>query len=100
MPKDGIETDPKKIAVIKEWPVPKTVTDMWSFLAFTNYCWKFIQKYVHIAKPINQLVSGNNTSRKKNHMEWTAECQQAFECIKQLCSQTPVLDYANYRRPF
>ena len=24
--KDGIETDPKKVTVIMEWPVPKTVT--------------------------------------------------------------------------
>ena len=33
-------------------------------------------------------------------MEWTAECQQAFEQLKQLCSQTPNLAYANYRKPF
>ena len=26
--KDGIETDPKKITAIKEWPVPKTVTEV------------------------------------------------------------------------
>ena len=33
-------------------------------------------------------------------MEWTAECQQAFDPLKQLCSQTPVLAYPNYRRSF
>ena len=33
-------------------------------------------------------------------MEWTAECQQAFEQLKLLCSQTPILAYANYRKPF
>ena len=26
--KDGIETDPKKIEAIKNWPVPKTVTEV------------------------------------------------------------------------
>ena len=55
---------------------------------------------MHIAKPINQLVSGHNASRKKNLIEWTAESQQAFEQLKQLCSQTPILAYANYRRLF
>ena len=84
MLRDGIETDPKKIATTKVWPVPKTVTDLWSFLAFSNYYQKFIQKYVHIAKLINHLVSGENASRKKNLVEWTAECQQASECLKQL----------------
>ena len=33
-------------------------------------------------------------------MEWTKECQSAFEHLKQLCSQTPILAYANYQRPF
>ena len=37
---------------------------------------------------------------KKTLVEWTAECQQAFEQLKQLCSQTPILTYANYRKPF
>ena len=35
--KDGIEMDPKKITAIKEWPVSKTVIDIYSFLGFTNY---------------------------------------------------------------
>ena len=29
--KDGIETDPKKITAIKEWPIPKTVTEVVKF---------------------------------------------------------------------
>ena len=33
-------------------------------------------------------------------MEWTEECQSAFEHLKQLCSQTPILAYANYQKPF
>ena len=97
---DGIETDPKKITAMKEWPIPKTVTEVQSFLGFTNYYCKFIPKHAHIARPINQLVSGENASKKKTLVEWTAECQQAFEQLKQLCSQTPILAYANYRKPF
>ena len=54
--KDGIKTDPKKIEAIKNWPVPKTVTEVQSFLGFTNYYRKFVSKYAQIAKPINQLV--------------------------------------------
>ena len=29
--KEGIETDPKKITAIKEWPVPKMLTEVQSF---------------------------------------------------------------------
>ena len=45
-------------------------------------------------------MSGENASKKNNLVEWPAECHQAFEWLKNLCSQTPVLAYANYRRPF
>ena len=38
--------------------------------------------------------------RKRLWSEWTAECQQALEQLKQLCSQTPILAYANYKKPF
>ena len=69
-------------------------------MGFTNYYCKFIPKYVHIARPINQLVFGENANKKKAPVEWTKECQSAFEHLKQLCSQTPILAYANYQRPF
>ena len=82
--KGGIETDLKKITAIKEWPVPKTVTEVQSFLGFTNYYHKFIPKYAQIAQPINQLVSGDNANKKKTLVEWTAECLQAFEQLKLL----------------
>ena len=40
--KHGIETDPNKVNTIREWPVPRTVTEVQSFLGFTNYYRKFI----------------------------------------------------------
>ena len=63
--KDGIETEKKKITAIQEWPIPKTVTEVCSFLGFANYYHKFIPKYAQIAQPINQLVSGENANKKK-----------------------------------
>ena len=40
--KDGIATDPRKIEAIKNWPRPKTVTEVHSFTGFTNYYRHFI----------------------------------------------------------
>ena len=65
-----------------------------------NYYCKFIPKYVQIATPINRLVSGENASKKKALVECTEECQVVFELLKHLCSQTPILAYANYQKPF
>ena len=74
------------------------MTEVQSFLGFTNYCHKFVPKYAQIAKPINQLVSRENASKKKALVDWTNECQVAFEHLKCLCSQTPILAYANYKK--
>ena len=71
------------------------MTEVLSFLGFTNYYRKFIPKYVQIAKPIKQLVSGENANKKKALVDWTEECQIAFENLKHLCHQTPILAYAN-----
>ena len=62
--KDTIETDPKKITADKKWPVPGTVTEVQRFWGFMNYYHKFTQKYAHIARPINQLVSGENANKR------------------------------------
>ena len=76
------------------------MTEVQSFLGFTNYYCKFIPKYAQIARPINWLVSGENANKKKALVEWTEECQIAFEHLKHLCNQMPILAYANYTKPF
>ena len=45
-------------------------------------------------------MSGENANKKKSLVEWNDECQQAFKKLKQLYSQTPILAYANYKKPF
>ena len=46
------------------------------------------------------MVSGENANKKRTPVEWTEECQTAFEHLKHLCSQTPILAYANYQKHF
>ena len=39
-------------------------------------------------------------TRKRLWLIGTNKCQVAFEHLKHLCSQTPILAYANYTKPF
>ena len=96
----GIEMDPKKVEAVKNWTVPKTVTDVRSFLGFTNHYRRFIRGYANVARPLNLLVSGDNANHKKALIEWTEECQIAFDKLKELCTSTPILAYANYKKHF
>ena len=95
----GIETNPKKIAAIMNWPKPVTVTQVQSFLGFCNYYWKFIKHYAQVAKPLYQLISGDNAKAKKKEVEWSKECEEAFLKLKEICSNMPILAYADYQKP-
>ena len=97
---DGIATDPATIETIQNWPVPKMVTDVHSFTGFTNYYHKFIKGYAKIAHPLHELTSGENAKRKHRPVEWDDRCQASFEALKKLCSESPVLAYADYSKPF
>ena len=68
--KNGVETDPKKINCIVNWTRQTTVTDVYSFLGFTNHSRRFIHRYAHITRPLNVLISGDNTNKKKQAIKW------------------------------
>ena len=98
--KEGIETDPKKIIAVKLWPRPETVTQVRKFLGFTNYYRKFFYRYAQIAKPLNQLILGENSKRKRTKVIWNEDCEKAFLTLKELCSNTPCLAYPDYTSHF
>ena len=51
----GVALDLAKIKVILEWPVPKDVHDIRSFMGLTGYYRIFIEKFSGIAHPITTL---------------------------------------------
>ena len=56
---------------------------------------------VQVAKPLYKLISGENAARKQNSIKWDLECQEAFDKLKELCTTTPILAYANFgKKPF
>ena len=53
--KEGILVDLEKIKVIEEWPVPKDVTGVLSFMGIIGYYRRFIEGFSRIANPITSL---------------------------------------------
>ena len=100
MSSKGIETDSKKVAAICDWPKPQMVTEVHSFLGLTNYYRKFIHSYAQIAKPLNALVSGVTAKSKKRLIEWNEDCETAFQKLKELFTEMPILVYANNKKSF
>ena len=96
----GIDTNCKKFTAIVNWPQPKNITQVCSFLGFCNYYHKFIKGYAQIAKPLYQLITGENAKKKTNEIEWTDRCEEAFCKLKEICSDTHILAHADYAKCF
>ena len=46
------------------------------------------------------MVSGENAKAKRKEVEWSKECEETFLRLKEICSNMPVLAYADYQRLF
>ena len=66
------------------------------FLGLINYYRRFLKGYVKIARPLTDLISGENADKKKALVVWTSVCHEAFDQLKKLCTEAPVLAYPDF----
>ena len=84
MTKEGIFVDPKKIRAREDWPVPKDVTDVRSFMGIIGYYQRFIEGFLRIANPINFL------QKKGKKFNWNQKCEEIFKKLKTLLTSAPI----------
>ena len=90
----AVRMDPVKVKGITEWLTPACVKDVRSFLGFCNFYRAFISDFSNIARLLNDLTC-------KNHQwDWSAECEQAFQHLKEVCVSEPVLKTPDWTKPF
>jgi hypothetical protein len=89
-----LKIDPSKIDVIVNWPKPKSVTKVRSFLGVVQYWKRFISNFSFIAAPLHALISVKNT------FQWEGKQHKSFDTLKENISTTPVLALPNLQHPF
>lgn len=90
---NGISTDPDKISAIQKWTVPKNVKEMKSFLGLCGYYRRHVKGFADIARPLHKACKGKK-------LNWTDDCNQAFERLKQAMTSPPVLTYPQHGQEF
>ena len=61
---------------IHNWPMPKNLTELLSFLGSVNYLSQFIPELSQLRKPLQTLV------KKNSEFVWNAEHDKAFAEVK------------------
>ncbi|GJT68862.1 putative reverse transcriptase domain-containing protein [Tanacetum coccineum] len=82
---EGIHVDPSKIKAVKNWKPPKTPTEIRSFLGLAGYYRRFFINFSKIAKPLTLLT------RKNKKFEWGDEQKNAFQTLKDMLCDAPIL---------
>ena len=83
----GLTMDSAKVQVILDWPMPRKVKDVQSFLGFANFYRRFIYNYAELVLPLTRLT------RKNIPWSFSEECQKSFDALKQAFTTTPVLTH-------
>ena len=81
--------DPEKIEAIMNWPTPRNVTDVRSFMGLMGYYKRFIEGFSKVA---HSITSKQNKGIK---FEWTPRCEESFQHLKNLLTIAPILKIAD-----
>ncbi|KAJ9512165.1 hypothetical protein QJQ45_012680 [Haematococcus lacustris] len=90
----GIHPDPAKISAMVQWPVPRNLNDLRSFLGSANYYRRLIHHHAHLILPLTNLL------KAETPWSWGPEQQEAFERVKAALASNPVVRPPDFSRPF
>ena len=92
--KGGYTPGPAKLDAIRDFPTPTTVQQIRRFIGLAGFYRRFIPSFAKISSPLTALT------KKNTRFLWTHEHQQAFEKLKQLLLQEPILRFPDYNKEF
>ena len=91
-----VQPEPVKVRAVKEYPIPATKKDVRAFLGLVGYYRRFIPQFASIAAPLSDLTR----KAKSQNVEWGAAQQTAFQHLKDVLIDTPVLRVADPTKPY
>ena len=98
--KEGVLPSKKNLETIAQCPPPDTYTKVKSFVGLVGHYRHFIKRFANIAAPLYNLTSGENKDKKSEHLDLPPEAREAFDRLKAVCLQAPILAFPDFGKPF
>lgn len=95
--RNGIRIDPDKVKAIREWPIPRTKSQMKSFLGTVSYNMKFCEAYGELVAPLHDAT---HDKRKHEKITLTGVQLDSFNAIKKKMCESPILRLPNHAERF
>jgi len=80
-----VEVQEDKVAAVRDWPVPRDLSEVRSFLGLCSYYRRFIAGFAGIAAPLHWLM------RKYVRFHWGPDQDKAFAELKKRLMTAPIL---------
>ena len=96
----GMEPGTEGLKSIAEIAPPTTYTQVHKFLGTMGYFRRFIKGYTRIAKPLNDLLQGENSKLKSQSLRLPPDTMATFQELKMKCLTAPVLAFTDFKKPF
>ncbi|PKI52751.1 hypothetical protein CRG98_026872 [Punica granatum] len=90
----GIQVDEEKVKAIKDWPTPKSVTEVRSFHDLASFYRRFVQDFSTLTAPLTEVV------KKDIGFKWRVEQEQEFNLIKERLYSAPLLVLPDFSKTF
>ena len=94
---------PGKLTCLEKWTLPKTVTELRSFLGFCNWYHDYVPMFAEIAAPLMSLLKLPRAEAKKGStakLNWNKEAMDSFEAMKQVLKTNMELELVDPDIPF
>lgn len=93
----GLQTDPKKLDAISDYPTPTTAKSLRAFLGMCSYYRRFVDNFSSIIAPLTALIGKR---KGRDPIDWNAEAETAFKRLKEVLIDSPVMACPDFSKPF